>query len=331
VAAPGTTIYLVRHGEVRGVGEVFYGHEDLPLSERGLAQAGAVSQRLRSVPLAAAYTSDLSRCLETARMIAAPHGLEAHGIPALREMCLGLLEGVSIEEARVKHASLAGRPYASMVDFAMPGGGESLRDVASRALPAISALVERHAGRNVLLVGHQSVNRIYLSQVLGLPLEGMFGFGQDFGCLNIVRYRESGPRVMLLNEAPEAAAQVAGDRIRVTGIAFAGRHGWLEAERATARPFRADLVARLPLGAPARSDEIEDTVDYRALSEAVVEVGTTRSYRLLEALCEGIGEEVLRRFPSLLAVEVTVHKPDPELPGEPAEVSVSRFLRRSDA
>jgi dihydroneopterin aldolase len=326
-----TTVYLARHGDVRGAGEVFYGHEDLPLSMRGLAQAAALSARLRAADLRAAYASDLTRTVEFAQVIAAPHRLEVGRLPELREMSLGVLEGMPVAVARERHPDLAERSYSSMVDFAMPGGGESLRDVAARVRPAMTGLLERHRGDRFLVVGHHSVNRIALADALGLPFEEMFRFGQDYGCLNVIRYGARGARVVLLNDVPEHPAQVVGDRIRVCGITFQGRHGWLDAERALPRRFRADVLVRLPLGRAGASDDLGDTVDYRALAEAVVEIGTSRSFRLLEGLCQTLGRELLDRFPSFVAVEVTVHKAAPDLTGEPDEVSVSVFQRRGDA
>lgn len=324
-----TLLHLARHGEVRGAGEVFYGQADLPLSGRGTAQAGALAARLRGVELGGVYASDLARTVEFAEIVAAPHGIEVQKVPALREMSLGVLEGMPIEEARQRHPDLATRRYSSMLDFRMPGG-ESLRDVAERVRPVIAAIVERHRGQAVLVASHQSVNRVVIADALGLPLERMFGFRQDFGCLNILSYGREGARVLSLNEVPEGMSQV-GDRLRVSGIRFQGAHGWLASERLRPRPFRVDVVARLPLDRAGRSDDLADTVDYNALAEAVVRIGSGASHRLLESLGRSIGGEILRTFPALLAVEVTVHKPAPELTGEPDEVAVSVFLRRGDA
>jgi dihydroneopterin aldolase len=331
LAMSSTILYLARHGEVRGAGEVFYGHEDLPLSTHGAAQASAISAKLRGTALEAVYASDLRRTVEFAEIIAAPHDLEVQSVPALREMSLGVLEGMPIAEAKLRHPELAGRSYASMLDFRMPGGGESLRDVSLRALPALLALVERHRGRAFVVIGHHSVNRILLADVLGVGLGGLFRFDQSYGCLNTIRFGPEGPQVTLLNERPDHPTQVVGDRIRVSQIRFEGAHGWLESERAQRRRFRADILARVSLGRAAKSDDLEDTLDYRALADAVVEVGSGRSFRLLEALCEAIGTELLVRFPTLQAAEVTVYKSAPDLTGEPDEVGVSVFVRRQSA
>jgi alpha-ribazole phosphatase len=324
---PATCLYLARHGEVQGAGEYYYGHEDVPLSSRGDAQARALARRLAQTELEAVYASDLRRTLEFARIIAAPHGVEVRPLPQLREMSLGILEGLSLRDARERHPELAARPYASMIDFRMPGG-ESLREVAERVRPVVAGLVERHRGQSFLVAGHNSTNRILLADALGVGLEGMFGFGQDFGCLNVIHYGERGARVMLLNERPESPA---GDRIALRGITFEGSHGYLPEERLSARLFRVDLLAHLSLGRAGLTDRLGDTLDYRELATAVVRVGTTRTFHLLEALCRAIGMEILEHFSVVSGVEVTVHKAAPEMAGRPDEVAVTLVLRRGEA
>jgi alpha-ribazole phosphatase/probable phosphoglycerate mutase len=323
---PATWLYLARHGEVQGAGEYFYGHDDVPLSPRGAAQAMALAGRLTGTELSAVYASDLRRTVEFARAIAAPHALEVQPLKELREMSLGILEGISFREARERHPELASRPYSSMIDFRMPGG-ESLREVAERVRPAVAGLLERHRGQSFLVAGHNSTNRILLADALGVGLEGMFGFGQDFGCLNVIRYGERRARVMLLNERPEGPA---GDRITLSGIAFEGSHGYLPAERLSPRVFRVDLVAHTPLERAGQTDRLGDTLDYRELAAATVRIGTTQSFHLLEALCRAIGTEILERFKAVSAVEVTAHKSAPEMAGKPDEVAVTLVVRRGE-
>src|SRR6056297_2999050 len=72
-----TRIYLLRHGQVKGHEEKRYnGHRDVGLTAEGEAQYGMLQLRLRKKPIAAVYTSDLSRCLTGATLIASSHGLK---------------------------------------------------------------------------------------------------------------------------------------------------------------------------------------------------------------------------------------------------------------
>jgi broad specificity phosphatase PhoE len=191
-------LFLARHGETVASG-VFYGHDDVPLSPTGRGQMERLAAHLERHPLRAVYCSDLQRTRDGAALVAAPRGLAVQVDPRLREMCLGCLEGLTYGAAAAQHPELAGRDYASMVDFRMPGGGESLADVWQRVQPALAELQTRHPGERVAVVTHNSVARLILGDALGLPLAGVFGFAQDYGCLNVIDYRDGRPVVRLLN------------------------------------------------------------------------------------------------------------------------------------
>ena len=194
-------LFLARHGQTVAEG-TFYGHDDVPLSPVGRAQMQRLAVHLARHALAAVYSSDLQRAREGAELVAAPRGLAVRTEPRLREMCLGCLEGLERGAALARHPELASRDYASMVEFRMPGGGESLLDVWQRVEPALAELRARHPGERVAVVTHNSVNRVILGHALGLPLAGVFAFGQEYGCLNVIDYRGDRPVVLLLNGRP---------------------------------------------------------------------------------------------------------------------------------
>jgi alpha-ribazole phosphatase/probable phosphoglycerate mutase len=191
-------LFLARHGQTVSEGR-FYGHADVALSATGRAQMERLAAHLERHALDAVYASDLRRAREGAELVAGSRGFPVQADPRLREMCLGCLEGLDRGAAVARHPELAERDYASMVEFRMPGGGESLADVWARVQPALAELRARHAGERVALVTHNSVNRVILGDALGLPLAGVFGFTQDYGCLNVVDYRGDRPVVRLLN------------------------------------------------------------------------------------------------------------------------------------
>jgi dihydroneopterin aldolase len=318
-----TTLYLLRHGDVDGRGVVYYGHRDVPLSVLGRAQAEVAARRLWDVRLAAVHASDLSRAADFANTISQARGVQVEVHAALREMAVGVLEGVSFEEARARYPDLAARSIRSMIDFAMPGGGESLRDVAARVVPAVNVLWQRHRGETFALVGHQNVNQIVISSALGLPLEAMFSFKQSCGALSVLRWGREGPVLLALNETLGEGAESGDERIRVVGVELEGRHGWHAEERLVTRRFRVDLEAVADLSAPSRSDKLRDTIDYRALAACAVRVGTETSHRLIESLAGAIGDALLEGEPRLRSARVTVYKQPPGLAGNPVEVAVT--------
>jgi broad specificity phosphatase PhoE len=197
-----TTLYLIRHGEVEAR-HLFYGQLDVPLSDRGREQAARAAAALAHLPVTAVHSSDLLRAEEGALLAALEHGLEHRADPAFREMNLGLLEGVPHAEIQQRHPQLASKRYADMWSYRFPGGGENMQDLAARCLPRLERILAGNAGGVVLLVAHNSINRIILGRALGLPLPEIFGFAQDFGCINRIDYGDR-VRVRLVNWTPDA-------------------------------------------------------------------------------------------------------------------------------
>jgi dihydroneopterin aldolase len=109
---------------------------------------------------------------------------------------------------------------------------------------------------------------------------------------------------------------VASDAVYVRGLEFEGNHGYTAAERRSTRRFRVDVTLELPLTAAAASDRIADTVDYYKVSEAVVQLGTQSTYKLIEALAGAIAHAVQRLQPRA-TVTVVLEKLSPPCPGVP--------------
>jgi dihydroneopterin aldolase len=94
--------------------------------------------------------------------------------------------------------------------------------------------------------------------------------------------------------------------VEISGLELFGHHGVLEEERRYGRKFLFDV--RLEVGdEAARSDRIEDTVDYRDIVAVVKAVSEGRQFNLLEALAREVGAELIRRLP-VRAVHVRVRK-----------------------
>jgi len=187
-------LYLLRHGEP-DLKDGFYGHEDVLLSELGRSHAAAQARALAGRKLAAIYCSDLQRASAGAALLAAEAGRPTPvALPALREMHLGVLERVSFADAHARHPELVTRGYQSMLSFRMPGGGESVHDVAERALPCVQELIARHlAGPEqsppaVAIVAHNTVNRVLLACAAGLGPAAFIRFEQALGAISRVDF-----------------------------------------------------------------------------------------------------------------------------------------------
>jgi alpha-ribazole phosphatase len=195
-----TRLYLIRHGEVEGAGTPRYnGHADVTLTDRGRAQYLALRDRLADTRLAAIYSSDLSRCVWGAELIAQQHSLTPLLRRELRELHIGDWEGLTWDEIHRRWPREWAARLADLVNFRVPGG-ESTQDLHDRAIPTLKDIIARHPGEEVLIVGHGGMNRVILLDAMGAPLNSLFRIEQNYACLNIVDYFSDGnPVVKLLN------------------------------------------------------------------------------------------------------------------------------------
>ena len=113
--------------------------------------------------------------------------------------------------------------------------------------------------------------------------------------------------------------------IELRGIALQGYHGVLEHERREGQRFLVDVELDLEHEQAARSDRIEEAVDYRDVVALVRRVSDGHAYHLLEALSAALADALIAELP-VSAVRVRVRKPDVVLdpPVEYAAVSVER-------
>lgn len=195
-----TRIYLVRHGQVEGFNEIRYnGQSDVALTEVGLGHYHQLKERFSAKKISACYTSDLSRCRIGAEIICSPLGIIPTERRELRELNIGLWEGLTWQEIEKRWPEDWHARLADLVNYRVPQG-ENLIDLQARIMPLIKELVERHHGEEILLVGHGGINRIILLNAIAAPLTSMFNIEQSYGCLNIIDYKPSGVgTVKLLN------------------------------------------------------------------------------------------------------------------------------------
>src|SRR5215468_88956 len=166
-----TTMYLIRHGATEANlarPARLQGRRHNPsLARLGVRQAEATRDFLAIRPIDHCYCSPLLRAVQTAAIVAAPHGLSPRPLDALTECDVGRWEGLDWQTIRYLDAEAYQRFTANPATFGYPGG-ESFRDVFERVAPALDQLLRQHAGESILVVGHHVVNRTYLASLLGL-------------------------------------------------------------------------------------------------------------------------------------------------------------------
>ena len=114
---------------------------------------------------------------------------------------------------------------------------------------------------------------------------------------------------------------MATDTVFVRGLEFEGNHGYSEEERRTKRRFRVHIELSCDLQAAAVSDLLPDTIDYFQVCQIVIEIGTTRTFKLLEALGGAIASALKERF-STERLTIEIEKLAPPCPGVPQACGV---------
>jgi len=197
-----TRIYLVRHGATQlSAEDRFAGAVDVHLSDEGKFQAGRLAERLADDSIAAVYCSPMTRTIQTATIVTAPHTLPLIHREGLREIHHGHWEGMrraDVEEQFPdEYAAWEEDPFT----FA-PQGGEAGVNVIARALPVIREIVVNHRGQNVLVVSHKATLRLLISSLLGFDARGYRDrLDQSPACLNVLDFKDPvRARLMLFND-----------------------------------------------------------------------------------------------------------------------------------
>ena len=215
MASANTRIFLVRHGAtVLTAEDRFAGATDVPLSDEGREQAHRLAMRLRGEPIAAIYASPLGRTVETANILAAPHGIDIRKRDGLREISHGHWEQMTRREVEAQFPDEVAAWDRDPYTFA-PQGGESGLAVTARALPALIEIVDAHPAQNVLVVSHKATIRLLLSSLLGFdPRRYRDNLDQLPAALNIVDFKDTAhARLTLFNDTSHYAE---------AGMAFPG-------------------------------------------------------------------------------------------------------------
>lgn len=221
MASQAIRVFMVRHGAtVLSAEDRFAGATDVPLSDEGREQTRRLAQRLSGEKIAGVFASPLGRTMETARILAEPHGLEVQPRDGLREISHGRWEQMTRREVEERFPEEAMEWEKDPYVFA-PVGGESGLAVTARALPALIELVRENAGGNILVVSHKGTIRLLLSSLLGFdPRRYRDNLDQNPAALNIVDFKDPvRARLTLFNDTShydrsgKAIPEIPGNRL----------------------------------------------------------------------------------------------------------------------
>ena len=151
-----TILYLTRHGEtVDNASRLMQGQTQGQLNATGIGQAERLRDQLADEHFDAFVASDLKRAVDTASIVAAPHGLPVVTTPLLRERDWG---------------SFTGRYIPDLKDEVWPDDIEPLAALQERARQFLDFMRTEYEGKRVLAVGHGIVNKAIQAVFYGKPM-----------------------------------------------------------------------------------------------------------------------------------------------------------------
>jgi broad specificity phosphatase PhoE len=149
-----TRLYLIRHGQSAGNAEGrFGGHSATPLSKLGEKQAQLTGKTLAKEGIAAIYSSDLHRAVQTAEALSKLADIPVVTTSAFRERHVGVLEGLTFDESKASFP----KDYYALVNrniHHIITEGESYRQLLRRTTSELRAILSKHSGQRIAIFSH---------------------------------------------------------------------------------------------------------------------------------------------------------------------------------
>ena len=189
---PVTTLLLVRHGATGlTASKRFSGGlagSNPALTDEGRAQVREVADWLSPIGEAVhvVVTSPVRRTRESAEILSERLGVGWVEEPGFAEMEFGTWDGLTFEEVQEKLPDEIDA-WVGSLDVA-PGGGESFRKVEKRVLDALSRVLERHAGKTVVVVTHVTPIKTLVAHAVDAPLSALFRMELSTASVSVVSF-----------------------------------------------------------------------------------------------------------------------------------------------
>jgi broad specificity phosphatase PhoE len=211
------SVTLIRHGQsVSNTVKRFGSQNDVPLSPTGRLQAQLTGDALASQRVTRIIASDLSRAADTAKAVANRTRVKVELFPELRERDVGVLTGLTFQEAQSRHpehfdALYSGDPTRKI------GGAESYADVAQRADALLERILPETKG-HLVIVSHMVVLQHLLRKACRVDescLRGAVTFSIENAALHRLRYYQDDRRwhIFGTNETDHLRSVQAGDQL----------------------------------------------------------------------------------------------------------------------
>ena len=198
-----TTLYFLRHGETEWNlnGNRYCGHTDIPLSETGYRQASQAAEALRNIHFTAMYCSPLLRSRETAGVLADGRDLPCRFDRRLIEIDFGDWEGKTRGEIEEEDPRAWSQWMHNPEETPAGHNGENALQVYGRACAFVDEVSKKYLSDSILVIGHNTLNRVYIAGSLGMPISNYRRILQSNGGISVLGVEDSSFQWLRINES----------------------------------------------------------------------------------------------------------------------------------
>lgn len=169
-----TKLILVRHGESEAnFARIFTGQSDFFLTEKGMIQARAAAKYIKeNENISAVFASPLRRAYDTGKAIAEECGVTITKCDGLMEINAGDWEGHPFDELEEKYKEEYHK-WRYDIGNAHPDGGESVTELYSRCVKAVTEIAKQNDGKSIVLATHATPIRALTGYSLGIDAKDL--------------------------------------------------------------------------------------------------------------------------------------------------------------
>ena len=191
-----TRVIIVRHGQsTYNAKKMIQGRcDESVLTDKGVADAQAVGQALKEVPIDAFYCSPLQRAKQTAEIINGCLNSEVTLQPTeqLMEVNLPLWEKLRKDEVAVKYAEeyrlWKAKPQEFRMDLADGTEHYPVLALYEQAKQFWQNVIAEHQGKTILITAHNGINRCLIMSAVGITPDRYQSIQQSNCCVNILNF-----------------------------------------------------------------------------------------------------------------------------------------------
>ncbi len=162
-------IYITRHGETKwNIEGRIQGHLDSELTHKGIEGAKKLKERLSKIDIDLIVSSPLERAHKTARIIKGNREIDIELNNKLKEIDCGEFQGNRFEDIWRKNPDIKDKIRKNPFEFIYPKG-ESLEIFYKRVTKGYREILEKHTGKNILIVAHGGTIRSIVAEMFDKP------------------------------------------------------------------------------------------------------------------------------------------------------------------